>query len=87
MIAIGEYTISALNDRDYYEVTSSDSMVVIEDENFTPEAVTFTSKHRLGNGNLEAYSGRFKIETSKDGETWETKYTSSGNESALRLSQ
>jgi len=83
MIAIGEYTISALNDLDYYEVTSSDSMVVIEDENFTPEAVTFTSKHRLGNGNLEAYSGRFKIETSKDGETWETKYTSSGNESAV----
>ena len=82
MIAIGEYTISALNDLDYYEVTSSDSMVVIEDENFTPEAVTFTSKHRLGNGNLEAYSGRFKIETSKDGETWETKYTSSGNESS-----
>ena len=83
MIAIGEYTISALNDLDYYEVTSSDSMVVIEDENFTPEAVTFTSKHRLGNGNLEAYSGRFKIETSKDGETWETKYTSSGNESTV----
>ena len=81
MIAIGQYTISAIFDGDSYVIQPSVSSVVIEDNgNYSPSEITLNNKHKQGDGTLEDYSGRLKIETTSDNENWETQYTSSSDE-------
>lgn len=81
MIAIGEYTISAIFDGDSYVIQPSVSSVVIEDSGiYNPSEITFNNKHKQGTGELENYSGRLKIETTSDNTNWTTQYTSSSNE-------
>ena len=49
-----------------------------------PSAVTFSAYYRDGdNEERKTYVGRFKIETTSDGTTWSTIYTSSQNESSV----
>lgn len=53
------------------------------DNVLTPSSVTFSGHYHDGNSaTRSAYSGRFKIEESTDGDTFTTKYTSSANESS-----
>ena len=47
---------------------------------YNPAAITLTGKSQTGSNSLVNYSGRFKIETTSDGSTWTTQYTSSSNE-------
>ena len=53
------------------------------DNALSPSTVTFSGHYRDGNSaTRSAYSGRFKIEESTDGNTFTTKYTSSANEAS-----
>lgn len=53
------------------------------DNALSPSIVTFSGHYRDGNSaTRSAYSGRFKIEESTDGNTFTTKYTSSANEAS-----
>lgn len=53
------------------------------DNALSPSTVTFSGHYRDGSSaTRSAYSGRFKIEESTDGNTFTTKYTSSANEAS-----
>ena len=49
---------------------------------FVPETVTFSATKRVGNNPDTAYSGRFKIYESTDGENFDLKYTSGVDENS-----
>ena len=50
---------------------------------YNPTTVTLTSKYQTGNGALNNYSGRFKIETTTDNNTWtQDSASSTANESS-----
>lgn len=50
-----------------------------------PDEITFSAYYRDGSSaSRTAYAGRFKLERSTDGNSWETVYTSSANETSCR---
>ena len=49
---------------------------------YTIDKITFSATSKQGTDAVTAYSGIFKIETTEDGSTWTTSYTSSANESS-----
>ena len=49
---------------------------------FTPASISLAAQSQTGTANPVSYSGRFKIETTTNGTSWTTQYTSSANESA-----
>lgn len=50
-----------------------------------PDEITFSAYYRDGSSaSRTAYAGRFKLEWSTDGNSWETVYTSSANETSCR---
>lgn len=54
-----------------------------QDNALTPDTLVFSAYYRDGtSASRTAYAGRFKIEKSADGNTWETVYTSSANETS-----
>ena len=61
---------------------SADTVVKATDNTIAPTKITFSSTRAQGTGSPSSYSGRFKIETTTDGSTWTTGYTSSSNESS-----
>ena len=66
-----------------YKLTVSDTIVsVSKNGTYSTNSVTFSATSKQGDGNVDAYLGRFKIETTADGITWTTQYTSSANESS-----
>ena len=66
-----------------YSLQVSHAAVVrAENGTYTPSAITLTAKSHTGTDVLSNYAGRFKIETTTDGSTWTSRYTSSSNESA-----
>ncbi len=68
-----------------YILASSVPMIQLDGDDFhIPSAVTFSAYYRDGdNEERKTYVGRFKIETTSDGTTWSTIYTSSQNESSV----
>ena len=66
-----------------YSLIVSDSTISKNSNGaLTPAKVTFTAKRGKGTGTPANYSGRFKVETTTDGDTYTTAYTSSGNQSS-----
>lgn len=69
-----------------YKLNASDSIIgKTKTGEYTIDKVTFTATYKQGTGAVTAYTGRFKIETTADGTTWATQYTSSGNESSKQF--
>lgn len=63
-----------------YTLLVSDAAIVKNpDGTLSPSTLTLTAKRAQGTKAPANYSGRFKIETSVDGTTWTTAYTSSSN--------
>ena len=58
------------------------AVVKAEDGTLSPASISLSATRASGTGNPAAYSGRFKVEKSADGETWSNAYTSSANESS-----
>lgn len=66
-----------------YKLNSSDSIIgKTKDGEYTIKKITFSATYKQGTGAVSAYSGRFKIESTTNGSTWKTEYTSSGNETS-----
>ena len=66
-----------------YELLVSSAAVIKNKNNvLSPSSITFTGRRNQGTGSPSNYSGRFKIESTSDGSTWTTKYTSSSNEAS-----
>lgn len=66
-----------------YKLNASDtSITVSKDGTYSKTKVTFSATYKQGTGAVTAYAGRFKIETTANGTTWTTQYTSSANESS-----
>lgn len=58
------------------------AVVKAEDGTLSPASISLSATRASGTGNPAAYSGRFKVEKSADGETWTAVATSSANESS-----
>lgn len=67
-------------------IVESSANVITKDAkgNTSPDVITFNAYYRDGSSARESYAGRFKIESSTDGTSWTTVYTSSANESSCR---
>ena len=66
-----------------YKLNASDtSITVSKDGTYSKTSITFSATNKQGTGTVNAYAGRFKIETTANGTTWVTQYTSSANESS-----
>ena len=66
-----------------YKLNSSDSIIgKTKDGEYTIKKITFSATYKQGTSAVSAYSGRFKIESTTNGSTWKTEYTSSENESS-----
>ena len=66
-----------------YKLNSSDTAITVSKTGeYSVNKITFTATYKQGTGAVTAYAGRFKIETTANGTTWTTQYTSSGNESS-----
>ena len=66
-----------------FKLNSSDSIIgKTKDGEYTIKKITFSATYKQGTGAVSAYSGRFKIESTTNGSTWKTEYTSSRNESS-----
>lgn len=67
----------------FYYINSDLSYLKIDKNDvFVPETVTFSATKRVGNNPDTAYSGRFKIYESTDGENFDLKYTSGADENS-----
>ena len=66
----------------YDILLSNDKIIRDSDDTLSPSAITFTAKIGQGTNTPQNYSGRFVIETTIDGDTWTTSYTSSINEAS-----
>lgn len=71
-----------------YEITTSTSQIVKKvDDTFSPNSITVNAYYRSGTSTTKtSYSGRWLIQTTIDGSTWTTAYTSSGNEASKTYS-
>ena len=66
-----------------YKLNASDTTVTVSKiGTYSVNKITFTATSKQGTGNVVPYAGQFKIETTINGTTWTTSYTSSGNESS-----
>lgn len=66
-----------------YKLNASDTVISISKNGiYSTNNITFSATFKQGAGAISAYTGRFKIETTADGTTWKTEYTSSENESS-----
>ena len=66
-----------------FKLNSSDSIIgKTKDGEYTIKKITFSATYKQGTGAVSAYNGRFKIESTTNGSTWKTEYTSSGDESS-----
>ena len=66
-----------------YKLNASDSIITkSQTGDYSSTSITFSAIYKQGTGAVTAYAGRFKIETSANGTTWTTNYTSSANESS-----
>lgn len=66
-----------------YKLNASDTTVTVSKIGaYSVNKITFIATSKQGTGSVNAYAGRFKIETTVNGTTWTTSYTSSGNESS-----
>lgn len=66
-----------------YKLNASDtSITVSKDGTYSKTSVTFSATSKQGTGDVNAYAGIFKIETTVNGTTWTTAYTSVTNESS-----
>ena len=81
----GEKGDSGLPGRVY--IVESSASVITKDEkgNTSPNAIEFNAYCRDGDSARVSYSGRFKVESSTDGNSWAIVYTSSVNESSCRI--
>lgn len=61
---------------------STAAVVKATDGTYTPSTITLSASSISGSDTPTAYSGRFKIETTADGSTWTTQYSSSSDESS-----
>lgn len=60
-----------------------DKASIVKDKsgNYNPTSITISSKSHAGTAAPAAYAGRYIIETSVNGSSWTSRYTSSANES------
>ena len=66
-----------------YKLNASDTIIgKTKTGEYTIDKITFSATSKQGTDAVTAYSGIFKIETTEDGSTWTTSYTSSANESS-----
>ena len=69
-----------------YKLNASDTVVSISKNGiYSTNNITFSATYKQGTEAISAYAGRFKIETTTDGATWTTQYTSSANESSKKI--
>ena len=71
-----------------YELSISSAAVnkAADSNTFNPSSITLTAKSQTGSAAPQSYSGRFKIETTTNGSSWTSKYTSDSNESSTTWS-
>lgn len=71
--------------RTYFIESSSNVLKRSADNSISPNFVEFKAYYRDGNSATRyAYSGRFIIEETTDGNTWKTIYTSAANENSVK---
>lgn len=62
-----------------YKLNASDTIITKSEKGeYSVSKITFTSTSKQGTNNVNAYAGRFKIETTANGTTWTTRYPTSG---------
>ena len=67
-----------------YKLNASDTIVSkTQDGQYIVNSVTFSATYKVGNEPTLPYSGRFKIESIAEGESWQTEYISVVNESSV----
>lgn len=66
-----------------YKLNVSDTIITkLKTGSYSVSTVTFTATYKQGTGAVNAYTGCFVIQTSNDGNTWISQYTSSSDESS-----
>ena len=66
-----------------YNLSISDAVIIKnESGNYSPSSITLNSYSKTGNSNITSFNGYFEIETTTDGSTWTSVYTSSTGESS-----
>ncbi len=71
--------------RTYFIEPSATVLKRSQNNTISPNFIEFKAFYRDGNSaERTAYAGRFKIEETTDGNTWNTLYTSSSNEASVR---
>lgn len=71
--------------RTYFIEPSATVLKRSQNNTISPNFIEFKAFYRDGNSTERtAYAGRFKIEETTDGNTWNTLYTSSSNEASVR---
>lgn len=71
--------------RTYFIEPSATVLKRSQNNTISPNFIEFKAFYRDGNSTERtAYAGRFKIEETTDGNTWNTLYTSSSNETSVR---
>lgn len=69
-----------------YKLNASDTVVSISKNGiYSTNNIIFSATYKQGTEAISAYTGRFKIETTADGATWTTQYTSSADESSKKI--
>ena len=70
--------------RTYFIEASVNTLKRTKDNTVTPDGITFSAYYRDGNSaSRTAYSGRFIIEETIDGNSWTTLYASTANENSV----
>ena len=65
-----------------YKLIVSNAAIVKTSSGYTPSTITLSSKKQTGSANMENYSGKFKVEKTADGSTWNKVYVSDTVESS-----
>ena len=65
-----------------YSLQISNGVIVQKESGYEPASITLNAKAQSGEASMTDYAGRFKIETTADGSSWTSRYTSSSNESS-----
>ena len=78
-----EWSLMAGENATAYSLIVSNAAIVMDKSGeYNPSSVTLNSKSQTGSGAITNYAGRFKVETSMDGLTWDSGYESSSDESS-----
>lgn len=67
---IGNYATDGVSATSYHLLSSHSVINKDEDGVYSPSSITLSAQSKTGNGAVESYSGRFKLEISSNNSTW-----------------